>query len=217
MSFDKQKYQDIRNEYVKGSFNEDDALAKPEEQFKLWFDDAISAGFKDPNAVVIATADKYGAPSARMTLLKEFDEKGFVFYTNYESKKAADLAENPQAAMLFFWDILERQVRIEGKIEKVSKEESEAYFKSRPYQSRVGAWASKQSKELKSRFTLMKDVAKYLAKFPTGDVPLPEFWGGYRLIPHYFEFWQGRESRLHDRIIYKQNENGNWEIKRLYP
>jgi pyridoxamine 5'-phosphate oxidase len=204
-----------RRDYKKMSFNENIAHNDPFEQFKIWFEQALDSNFLDPNAFAISTADKNGRPSSRMVLLKEYDSKGFIFYTNYESRKGKEIKENPYASMLFFWDKLERQIRIEGKVERVSEEESYDYFKTRPYTSRLGAWASKQSTQLSSRFKLMKEVAILMAKYPK-DVPLPPYWGGFRLIPDSFEFWQGRESRLHDRIQYNFKD-GKWNKIRLYP
>jgi pyridoxamine 5'-phosphate oxidase len=154
-------------------------------------------------------------PSSRVVLLKQFDNSGFVFFTNYESQKGSDLANNPNACLLFFWDSLERQVRIEGTVEKIRPGESDDYFQTRPYTSRIGAWASVQSRQLSGRFELMKKVAVLMAKYPK-NVPLPPFWGGYRLKPNSFEFWQGRESRLHDRVKYTL-ENTVWNVIRLYP
>ena len=204
-----------RRDYKKMSFNENNAADSPFDQFKIWFEQALDSGFLDPNGMSLSTVSKDGRPSSRMVLLKEYDNEGFVFFTNYESRKGKEIAENPYAAILFFWDKLERQVRIEGKVEKISQDESYNYFKTRPYTSRLGAWASQQSKHLTSRFKLMREVALLLAKYPK-EVPLPPFWGGYRLIPDAFEFWQGRESRLHDRIKYELINN-NWKKKRLYP
>jgi pyridoxamine 5'-phosphate oxidase len=204
-----------RRDYKRMSFNENVADNNPFVQFKIWFKQALDSDFLDPNALSLSTADKNGRPSSRMVLLKEYDDKGFIFFTNYDSRKGKEIAENPYASMLFFWDKLERQIRIEGKLEKVSEQESYDYFKTRPYTSRLGAWASKQSTQLSSRFKLMKEVAILMAKYPK-DVPLPPYWGGFRLIPDAFEFWQGRENRLHDRIRY-EIENGKWVKKRLYP
>ena len=195
--------------------DENSAKVHPFEQFKIWFDDAIKAEFLDVNAMVISTADKQGRPSSRVVLLKNYSENGYVFFTNYESKKARDLIENPYASILFFWDKLERQIRIEGRVEKISEEESYDYFKTRDYTSRLGAWASEQSGPLSSRLKLMRKVVNYMMKFHK-EVPLPPYWGGFRLIPEYYEFWQGRKSRLHDRIAYKL-DNGNWTKERLYP
>jgi pyridoxamine 5'-phosphate oxidase len=195
--------------------DEKSANDNPILQFKLWFEDAVKAEFLDVNAMVVSTADKNGRPSSRVVLLKNYDERGYVFFTNYEGKKGKDLSENPYASLLFFWDKLERQIRIEGRVEKITAQESYDYFKTRDYTSRLGAWASEQSRPLSSRYKLMRKVVGYMTKYPL-EVPLPPYWGGFRLIPEYYEFWQGRKSRLHDRIIYK-NENGNWEKERLYP
>jgi pyridoxamine 5'-phosphate oxidase len=195
--------------------DENSAKVHPFEQFKIWFEDAIKADFLDVNAMVISTADKQGRPSSRVVLLKNYSENGYVFFTNYDSKKGKDLIENPHASILFFWDKLERQIRIEGRVEKISEEESYDYFKTRDYTSRLGAWASEQSEPLSSRLKLMRKVVNYMMKFPK-EVPLPPYWGGFRLIPEYYEFWQGRKSRLHDRIAYKL-DNGNWTKERLYP
>ncbi|MEM4260823.1 MAG: pyridoxamine 5'-phosphate oxidase [Candidatus Woesearchaeota archaeon] len=207
----------IRNDYKNKSFNENIAKANPLEQFQIWFDEMLQSDFVEPTAMALATSSKNGMPNARMVLLKQFDTKGFVFFTNYQSPKAIEIDENPWGCLLFYWDKLARQVRITGRIEKISKEESEAYFETRPYTSRLGAWASKQSQPLKSRFSLIREVVKMMAKYPT-KVPLPPFWGGYRLIPSKYEFWQGRESRLHDRLLYtKETNSDKWIITRLYP
>ncbi len=205
----------LRRDYGKEKFDEDTAHSNPYEQFKLWFDDAVKADFLDVNAMTLATADKFGKPSARVVLLKNFDEKGYVFFTNYESRKGLELQENPNASLLFFWDKLERQIRIEGSVEKITDEESFAYFKTRDYTSRLGAWASEQSRPLSSRFKLMRKVVGYMTKYPN-DVPLPPYWGGFRLIPDVYEFWQGRESRLHDRIRFFK-DGDIWRKERLYP
>ncbi len=206
---------DLRREFKYDKFDIDNADKDPFIQFQLWFDEAVKAGFLDPNAMVLTTSSTDGKPSSRYVLLKKFDENGFVFYTNYESRKGRELEENPNAFLLFYWDKLGKQVRIEGKCEKVSAEESDEYFQTRPYESRLGAWASHQSRELKSRFSLLRDVARLMAKYPK-HVPLPPYWGGYRLRPELFEFWQGRESRLHDRLQYTKSGSG-WNIERLYP
>ncbi len=204
-----------RRDYKKMSFNENLAAESPFEQFKIWFAQALDSDFLDPNALALSTTDKSGRPSSRMVLLKEYDSSGFIFFTNYESRKGSEIAENPYASMLFFWDKLERQIRIEVNLQKISEEESFDYFKTRPYTSRLGAWASKQSKQLTSRFKLIREVALLMAKYPK-DVPLPPHWGGFRLVPDAFEFWQGRESRLHDRIKYELSGD-KWKKKRLYP
>lgn len=208
--------QSLRRDYTQGKFDETTAKDNPFEQFREWFNDVLQANFLEPNAMVVSTANKEGIPSSRVVLLKMFDEKGFVFFTNYESQKAREIEENPNVSLLFYWDKLERQVRINGKAEKISTEESNEYFQTRPYLSRIGAWASRQSQPLKSRFTLMREVAKLTMKYPF-EVPLPPFWGGYRVVPFYFEFWQGRPSRLHDRIAYTLQSDGVWAKQRLYP
>lgn len=204
-----------RRDYRSRQFNEAAAADSPFEQFKIWFDEISQTDFLEPNAMILSTVGLDGKPSSRMLLLKQFDENDFIFFSNYQSRKGKELEENPNASILFFWDILERQVRIEGTVQKISKEESEAYFKTRPYKSRLGAWASKQSRPLKTRFTLIREVVKIMPKYPI-EVPLPEHWGGYRLIPNQFEFWQGRSNRLHDRIQYRL-ENNIWKKIRLYP
>lgn len=209
------KLSDIRRDYTKESFNEKSADANPFIQFKVWFQDAVDIEMLEPNAFVLSTVSAEGKPSSRVLLLKNVDERGFIFYSNYESRKGQEIDGNPNAAFLFYWDKLERQVRIEGKLEKVTFDESNTYFQTRPYASRLGAWASRQSEVLKNRFTLMRKVAELMVKYKT-EVPLPPFWGGYRLIPDYFEFWQGRASRLHDRIAYRKHAEV-WEKVRLYP
>jgi pyridoxamine 5'-phosphate oxidase len=207
--------QDIRQDYNKFKLEESSLKKNPFELFKIWMDEAISGDFYDPTAFALSTSDKKGKPSSRVLLLKGFNENGFVFYTNYESRKGTELSDNPYASMLFFWDKFERQIRIEGRIEKLTTEESDEYFQKRPLASKLGAWASEQSRVLKSRFTLMRKVARLMLKYPV-HVPIPPHWGGYRLIPNQFEFWQGRPSRLHDRFQYKLSGN-KWEINRLNP
>jgi pyridoxamine 5'-phosphate oxidase len=187
----------------------------PIKQFAKWYEVVLKSGIIEPAAMTIATAKKTGVPSARTVLLKGYDEKGFLFFTNYESRKGRELSENPFAELLFYWMDLHKQVRISGRIEKVSKEESEKYFKSRPLNSRIGAWASKQSEIIRDREFLEQKYKEYSEKYKE-DVPLPPFWGGFRLIPERFEFWQGRDNRLHDRICYMK-KNGEWEIVRLAP
>lgn len=206
---------DIRHDY--SIFKLDKASIKndPIKQFELWFNDAKKADFVDPNAMVLSTVNTDSQPSSRVVLLKQFDSQGFVFFTNYNSEKGKDLENNNKASLLFFWDKFERQVRINGTVTKITKEESDEYFQSRPYKSKIGAWASKQSQELSSRFSLMRKFVLFLLKYPK-NVPLPEFWGGYRLNPNRIEFWQGRDSRLHDRFQFNLI-NGIWEIKRLNP
>jgi pyridoxamine 5'-phosphate oxidase len=190
----------------------DDPIA----MFHDWFEDARRAGIFLPESVNLATATKDGAPSARMMLLKGVDEHGFVFFTNYESRKSEELLQNPRAAMTFHWGILERQVRVEGPVQKLSREESEAYFRTRARGSRIGAWASQQSAELENREALERRFQEYDRKYPGDDVPLPPFWGGWRLEPTRMEFWQGRLNRLHDRLCYVRGAEG-WSVTRLYP
>ncbi|MEO0897666.1 MAG: pyridoxamine 5'-phosphate oxidase [Bacteroidota bacterium] len=208
---------DIRKDYLMDSLEEKDVQKIPFQQFEQWFDAAVKSEVLEPNAMALATV-KDGRPSLRIVLLKGFDEKGMVFYTNYESKKAQELAENPLAALTFFWPELERQVRIEGSIEKVGHEESDTYYQSRGRGSRIGAWASPQSQVIENRSILEQKVQDIQHKFEGKErFPKPDHWGGYRLKPDYFEFWQGRSSRLHDRIIYSLQTDGNWDIKRLAP
>ena len=205
----------LRRDYNSGKFDVSNAADTPFKQFEAWFDVVMKSDFIEPTAMVLSTATLNGKPSSRVVLLKKADENGFIFYSNYDSRKGNEIKNNPAGSLLFYWDKLERQVRIEGIIEKISKEESEKYFNTRPYESRLGAWASRQSEKLVSRFSLIREVAKLMLKYPV-DVPLPDFWGGYRLIPEYYEFWQGRESRLHDRIAYQKN-GSDWNKFRLYP
>lgn len=208
--------EELRKNYKLKSLDTKDVKLNPFEQFSEWFDEVLNSGLIEPNAMILATADKNGKPSVRTLLLKSFNEKGFIFYTNYESRKGKELANNNNAMILFYWPELERQVRIEGKVEKISRKESEKYFRTRPFKSKVGAWASKQSEVINSRFTIIKKFLFYLAKFHSKEIPIPEFWGGYILIPDNFEFWQGRPNRLHDRIRYTL-DNGIWIIERLSP
>lgn len=207
--------QNLRRQYSKSTLSTSSASKDPFKQFDKWFSEVLNSGFLEPNAMTLATADKNGKPSARIVLLKGVDEKGFIFYTNYKSKKGNDLENNPFASLLFYWDKLERQIRIEGRTEKVTKEESDAYFQTRPYKSRIGAWASKQSTVIESRNVIVKEFLKYMVKY-RNHVPLPDVWGGYRLIPESFEFWQGRPNRLHDRIKYTLTKKG-WKAERLAP
>jgi len=207
----------LRQNYALNALSASDVSPDPMAQFGHWFDEAIDSKVLEPNAFSLATANLEGRPSARTVLLKGFDHKGFVFFTNYESRKGNELDVNPQAAMLFTWLDLQRQIRIEGSIEKISMEESLDYFQSRPIESQIGAWASPQSRPITSREVLEKNQVAIKEKYRGVEkLPLPPFWGGYRLVPLWFEFWQGRESRLHDRVVYSPKEGG-WEIGRLAP
>jgi pyridoxamine 5'-phosphate oxidase len=188
----------------------------PFAQFRTWFDEATHAGILMPEAMTLATATRDGIPSARMVLLKGFDTNGFVFFTNYESRKANELEQNPRAALCFHWTVLQRQVRIEGDVSRVSHEESEAYFRTRARASRIGAWASLQSRRLDRRATLDARVKEFNDRYPGEEVPLPPFWGGYRVTPLRIEFWQGRAGRLHDRLVYT-TDGGGWKTEWLYP
>lgn len=198
------------------TLSKDNVNKNPFEQFSLWYKMAADAGFVHPDAMTLATADKNGKPSARIVLLKSFDEKGFIFYTNYQSRKGNELTVNPHAALLFYWDKIDKQVRIEGSIEKIPEEESELYFHSRPRGSQLGALASPQSKVIKDRKYLEDKFSELSTKYEGKEIPLPENWGGYILKPYYFEFWQNRDNRLHDRIRYVM-ENGGWITERLAP
>lgn len=208
---------DMRRDYKLSSLDRSDLAAEPTEQFDRWFQEAVSADIADPTAMILATAGSDGRPAARTVLLKGFDTRGFVFYTNYESRKGKQLAENPYASLLFAWTSLERQVEICGTASQVSKDESEAYFYSRPIDNQIGAWASDQSSIIESRATLEKRVATLMDKYRGRTVPVPPFWGGYRVIPESIEFWQGRPSRLHDRFRYTRRPNDIWKIERLAP
>nr|WP_277879942.1 pyridoxamine 5'-phosphate oxidase [Leptolyngbya sp. FACHB-36] len=207
---------DLRLNYTLAQLNEADVNADPIQQFHVWFEQAVAAQLPEPNAMTLATATKAGIPSARIVLLKGVDEQGFAFYTNYESRKGAELAENPQAVLVFLWTLLQRQVRIEGRVEKVPDEETEAYFHSRPLTSQLGAWASDQSRVIPNREVLEQRFGSLKAQYQDQDVPRPPHWGGYRVIPHQIEFWQGRPSRLHDRLRYRL-EGDRWRIDRLAP
>lgn len=207
--------QDLRRQYTKSSLTSKNVNKDPFKQFTKWFSEVMSSDFLEPNAMTLATSTPDGKPSARVLLLKGFDENGFVFYSNYKSRKGKELEKNPYASILFYWDKLERQIRIDGRVEKVTPEESDAYFQTRPYKSRLGAWASNQSSVIESRNEIVKQFLKYMVKFKQ-HVPLPDSWGGYRLVPDTFEFWQGRPNRLHDRIRYKKIKGG-WKIERLAP
>lgn len=208
---------DLRQEYSRESLTERDVDADPIRQFDRWFEQAKKAELVEPNAMALATATSAGRPSVRMVLLKGADASGFVFFTDYRSRKGQELTENPHASLCMWWDVLQRQVRIEGTVTRVSTTESLKYFSTRPYGSQVGAWASLQSSVLVARDMLEREVANFLKLYPEGtEIPLPHHWGGYRLAPESIEFWQGRASRLHDRIIYRR-EADSWSIGRLSP
>ena len=213
---DKKKLQDIRKNYSKKSLNTKDVDLYPFEQFEKWFNETLKSDIPEPTAFILATAAINTKPSLRTLLMKGYNEEGFYFYSNYESRKGKELKENNNASMLFFWPELERQIRIEGKVNKISETESLDYFKTRPFKSKVGAWASNQSTVIESRMTIIWKFFMYLSKFHSKDVPLPPYWGGYKLIPDYFEFWQGRKNRLHDRVSYRLL-NSTWIIERLSP
>ena len=208
---------DLRREYTRAVLHEDDLHPDPIEQFREWFSQALETDVHEPTAMTLATASPDGRPSARMVLLKGIEPEGFVFYTDYRSRKARELEANPHAALVFFWPELERQVRVTGVVRRVTTAESEAYFRSRPPGSRISAWASRQSEVLQSRAELEDRIREMRERFADGEIPLPPHWGGYRLEPETIEFWQGRESRLHDRIRYSRLSDGGWRTERLSP
>ncbi|CAN5420457.1 pyridoxamine 5'-phosphate oxidase [soil metagenome] len=211
------KISSLRVDYKKHTLEESGINADPLLQFNIWFDETIKLKISEPNAMTLSTSTKSGRPSSRIVLLKTIAEDGLVFFTNYDSRKGKEIAENPNCAVLFFWKELERQVRIEGKVEKIPKKDSQEYFSSRPMLSRIGAIASPQSSVIRSRQDLEADVDQLMKTFKDKAViPIPSNWGGYKLKPVYFEFWQGRENRLHDRLIYEKKSK-KWKISRLAP
>ena len=212
---DNKKLADIRGKYSEFELNKENIDKDPYKQFSSWMDDVLKMNIVEPNAMVLSTSDENNFPSSRVVLLKELKDGEFIFYTNYESKKGHDLSVNPQASLLFFWRELGRQIRISGTVTKTNREESENYFSSRPYESRISAWASKQSSIIPGR-KFLEDKFEEIKKEYEKVVPVPSFWGGFKLSPIRFEFWQGRENRLHDRIVYIQNKD-KWDMVRLSP
>lgn len=208
--------EDSRREYGKGALDESQVAEDPVGQFAAWFFRATHSDILEPTAMTLATSTREGRPSSRIVLLKSFGPDGFVFFTDYRSRKSEELIDNPRAALLFHWDVLERQVRILGNVAKISREQSESYFRTRPAGSQLGAWASHQSHVLKNRGELEEKLREVTARFGDDPVPLPEHWGGWAVVPYEFEFWQGRPDRLHDRIRYRRHATG-WTIDRLSP
>jgi pyridoxamine 5'-phosphate oxidase len=208
---------DLRKDYTLQDLSESQVDPNPFVQFRRWFDQTLAAKLTEPNAMTVATTTADGTPSARIVLLKDFDERGFVFFTNYNSRKGQESFANAQAALVFWWAELERQVRICGTIEKTSASESDKYFDIRPWESRLGAWASNQSEVIENRAFLERRFEEFQQRYENQDIPRPEHWGGLRVIPTEIEFWQGRSSRLHDRLLYSRLEDGRWKIERLAP
>ncbi len=219
---------DIRKDYKLASLEEVDVASNPIDQFTRWWNEAVASQIDEVNAMTLATVNAAGVPAARIVLLKGYNPEGFIFFTNYESDKGKNLAQNPNAALVFFWKELERQIRIEGTVQKVSAEESDRYFNSRPASSRIGAWASPQSAVIENRLVIEQNVERYTSIFANDSIERPDHWGGYIVKPTSIEFWQGRSSRLHDRIRYKLETSGynaatdtrtdaNWKIERLTP
>ena len=206
----------LRTEYRKAILDPEKTLKDPFKQFEKWFDEASRSQIPEPNAMCLSTVSLEHKPSSRMVLLKYYDEKGFVFFTNYRSRKALEIQNNPSVALLFFWQPLERQIRIEGRAEKISTAASFKYFASRPRGSQIGAWVSPQSSTLSSKKILLAKFEEMKRRFANGKIPLPDHWGGYRIVPDTFEFWQGRENRLHDRLLYKRTLN-KWQQELLAP
>jgi pyridoxamine 5'-phosphate oxidase len=212
------KIEQLRKDYSAHTLEMDDVSPNPVEQFQVWFDEALNAEVPEPNAMTLSTATTNGIPSARIVLLKGITDGSFLFYTNYNSRKGQELLANPRAALTFLWHELQRQVRIEGRVEVLSAEASTRYFQSRPKGSQIGAWASPQSTQIESREALEEKVKQLEEDYRSAEaLPKPEHWGGYRVVPHRVEFWQGRSSRLHDRIEYALSEDGSWSVARLAP
>lgn len=207
----------LRTDYSRNELDEKLISSDPFIQFQCWLEEAIALKVPEPSAMLLSTASLDGRPSSRVMLLKGFDEQGFCFYTNYESHKGQQMLSNPWVSLNFFWPALEKQIRIEGTVTKIAERESEEYFNSRPRESKIGAWSSKQSAEIKNREELSKKVEEMTALFKDKEVPRPPYWGGFCVLPIQFEFWQGGLSRLHDRIVYTLQEDGKWETKRISP
>jgi len=210
-------YEDFRREYLAGGLSRESLDPCPVRQFEKWLKQSVEAGLRDPTAMVLATIDGSGAPWQRIVLLKDVSTRGFVFYTNYGSAKARDIAGEPRVSLHFPWNELERQVIVGGCVEKMSVAESSRYFLTRPRESQIAHWASRQSRPISASATLLKEVMTMKEKFSKGEIPMPDFWGGYRVIPQRIEFWQGGEHRLHDRFLYTLQDGGNWEISQLQP
>ena len=208
--------QNLRREYKLNKLSEETVHKNPFIQFDRWFSQVIKMRLYEPNAMILATSNTHCKPSARVVLLKGIRKDGFIFFTNYNSSKGKSLSENPVASLLFFWAELERQVRVEGKVKKISRSESQRYFDSRPLESRIAAWASSQSEVISNREHIERQFSEFKKKFKGKKIPVPPYWGGFVLVPDYFEFWQGRENRLHDRICYKK-VNGRWKVFRISP
>ena len=208
---------DIRKDYSLKTLNESDVLDNPFEQFSIWWNDAVASDIDEVNAMNLATINQQLKPTSRTVLLKGFDDNGFIFFTNYNSSKGHQIENNTNVALCFFWKELQRQVRIEGIAKKISDEANDTYFNSRPYGSKVGAWASPQSQIIESRDILVQNEEQIIKEFTEANITRPDHWGGYSVLPNYFEFWQGRSNRLHDRICYQLNENAQWKIARLAP
>lgn len=213
----KQSIADLRENYTKAGLKKSDVNTDPVEQFQLWFNEALEAGLPEPNAMTLATVTADGRPAARIVLLKALDQRGFVFYTNFQSRKGQELIATPWASLVFLWLPLERQVRIEGQVEKLNAAEMDEYFASRPRGSQLGAWASDQSEEVADREELEHNLSKLQSKYEGQTIPRPSHWGGFLVKPNLIEFWQGRPSRLHDRICYQKQTEGDWRLSRLAP
>jgi pyridoxamine 5'-phosphate oxidase len=208
---------DLRRDYTRAGLSEADLLTDPLAQFQRWFDEAQRAELAEPNAMSLTTVSADGQPSSRIVLLKHVDARGFTFFTNYEGQKGVEIAANPRVGLLFYWAELERQVRITGRANQVSREESESYFRRRPRLSRLAAWVSRQSTKIPGRAVLEAELQRLEARYPGEDIPLPPYWGGYLVTPHELEFWQGRPNRLHDRLRYRRDGDAPWRIERLAP